>query len=83
MDADLVELVRQALLGGLFTVAPVLLVGFLVGILMGLVQAATGIHDQLVGLVPRLLAMAAMLLVSLPWMIERFVDFFRTTAGGS
>lgn len=82
MDADLVELVRQALLCGLLAIAPVLLVGFLVGVLTGLVQAATGIHEQLVGLVPRLLAMAAVLLLSLPWMVERFVDFFRTTAGG-
>jgi flagellar biosynthetic protein FliQ len=82
MDADLVELVRQALLCGLLAIAPVLVVGFLVGLLTGLVQAATGIHEQLVGLVPRLLAMAAVLLLSLPWMVERFVDFFRTTAGG-
>jgi flagellar biosynthetic protein FliQ len=82
MDADLVELVRQALLCGLLAIAPVLVVGFLVGVLTGLVQAATGIHEQLVGLVPRLLAMAAVLLLSLPWMVERFVDFFRTTAGG-
>lgn len=82
MDADLVELVRQALLCGLLAIAPVLVVGFLVGLLTGLVQAATGIHEQLVGLVPRLLAMAVMLLLSLPWMVERFVDFFRTTAGG-
>ena len=82
MDADLVELVRQALLCGLLAIAPVLVVGFLVGVLTGLVQAATGIHEQLVGLVPRLLAMAAVLLLSLPWMVERFVDFFRTSAGG-
>jgi flagellar biosynthetic protein FliQ len=82
MDANLVELVRQAVVCGLIAITPVLVVGFLVGLLAGLVQAATGIHEQLVGLVPRLLAMAAMLLLALPWMVERFVDFFRTAAGG-
>lgn len=81
-EADLIELVRQALVTGLLAVAPPLAVGFLVATVMGLVQAATGIHESLVGLVPRLAAMAAVLFLSLPWMLERLVDLVRATAGG-
>jgi flagellar biosynthetic protein FliQ len=81
-EADLVECVRQALLSGLLVIAPVLLVAFAVGAAMGLVQAATGIHEQVVGLVPRLVAMAAVLVVLLPWMLERMVDLVRGSAGG-
>ena len=79
-DGDLVDLVRQAILGGLLVIAPVLIVGFGVAVMTGLVQAATGIHEPLVGLVPRLAAMAAVLVLAMPWMVERFVEMFRTAA---
>ena len=81
-EGDLVELVRQAILSGIISIAPVLLVGLVVGTLMGLLQAATGIHEQIVGLVPRLAAMAAALVLTMPWMLERLVDLLRTAAGG-
>lgn len=81
-EADLIELVRQSLVTGLMAVAPALLVGFIVAVVMGLVQAATGIHESLVGLVPRLVAMAAVLFLALPWMLERLVDLVRSSAGG-
>ena len=80
-DGDLVELVRQAILSGIVSIAPVLLVGLAVGTVMGLLQAATGIHEQIVGLVPRLAAMAAALVLTMPWMVERLVDLLRTAAG--
>ena len=83
IDAQLVELVRQALLTGLVVAAPVLIAGFLTGTLLGLVQAATGVHEPIVGLVPRLLVMAVMILLCLPWIVEQFVDLLRTAAGGS
>ncbi len=81
-EADLIELVRQAIVTGLLAAAPVLIVGFLGATVMGLVQAATGIHESLVGLVPRLVAMAAVLFLALPWMLERLVDLVRSTVGG-
>ncbi|NCA12450.1 flagellar biosynthetic protein FliQ, partial [bacterium] len=70
-DTDLVELVRPALFSGCLVMAPVLLVGFVVGALTGLVQAATGIHEPIVGFVPRLVAIAAALALLAPWMLER------------
>ena len=81
-DNDLVELVRQALVSGCLVMAPVLAVGFVVGTVMGLVQAATGIHEQIVGLVPRLIAIAAALVAMAPWMLERMAELVRTSATG-
>jgi flagellar biosynthetic protein FliQ len=81
-DADLVELLRQAMLSGILVLAPVLLVGFAVGTVMGVVQAATGVHEQIVGLVPRLVAMAAALVLAAPWMVERMVELLRSAVGG-
>lgn len=82
MTDGLVELVRQALLAGLVVAAPVLVAGFVVGTLAGLLQAATGVHEQVVGLVPRLAVMAVVLLVTLPWMVERLAELFKATAAG-
>lgn len=82
MTDGLVEVVRQALLAGLVVAAPVLVAGFLVGTVAGLLQAATGVHEQIVGLVPRLAVMALVLLASLPWMVERLAELFRVTAAG-
>ena len=45
---DLVELVRQAILTGAMVLLPVLSVAFLSSLFVGLLQAATGIHEPLV-----------------------------------
>ena len=82
MSDGLVEVVRQNLLAGLVVAAPVLLAGFVVGTLAGLLQAATGVHEQIVGLVPRLAVMAIVLLATLPWMVERLADLLRVTVAG-
>jgi flagellar biosynthetic protein FliQ len=81
-DGALVELVRQAIVAGLIAIAPVLVTGLAVGTLMGIMQAATGVHEPIVGLVPRLVAMAIVLLLTLPWMVERLAELLRVTAGG-
>ncbi|MFM8734491.1 MAG: flagellar biosynthetic protein FliQ [Pirellulales bacterium] len=80
MAEQLVELVRQAVVSGLVVVAPVLLVGLAVGIVAGLVQAASGVHEPIVGFVPKAAAMAVMVLLSLPWMVERLADLLRDSA---
>lgn len=81
-ESQLVELVRQALIGGCVVILPVLLAGLAVGAATGLVQAASGVHEPIVGFAPKALAMAAALVVSLPWMIERLAELFRETAAG-
>lgn len=81
-EQQLVELVRQALVAGLVVLAPVLLAGLVVGVVAGLVQAASGVHEPIVGFVPKFAAMAVTLLVSLPWMVERLAELFRETAAG-
>lgn len=80
-ETNLVELVREAFVAGGVLVAPVLVAGLVVGLFTGLVQAATGIHDAAVGLVPRLLVTGLVLLWTLPWMVERMAELFQLAAG--
>ena len=76
MTSDLLtDTARQAVVLGLETAGPVLLVILAVGLLVGTIQAATQIQDQSVGFVVRLLAVAAALVVLLPWMLDRLVVF--------
>jgi flagellar biosynthetic protein FliQ len=81
MDATLlVESLRQATLAGAVVALPVLVTGLVVGLVTGLLQAATGVHEPIVGLVPRLAAMAAVVVLTLPWMVERLADLVRLAA---
>ncbi|MFM8283083.1 MAG: flagellar biosynthetic protein FliQ [Planctomycetaceae bacterium] len=68
------DLVRHALWTLLLVAAPLLAAGVVVAVVVGIAQAATGIQEPLLALAPRLLAMAAVLLVGLPWMAERLVE---------
>lgn len=81
-EVQLVELVRESLLAGGAAVLPVIVVGFAVAVVAGLVQAATGVHEPIVGFLPRLAAMGLIIVWTLPWMVERFAEVFRIAAAG-
>jgi flagellar biosynthetic protein FliQ len=55
--------------------APVLLVGVLTGLLIGLFQALTQVQDQTVAFVPKMLAMLAAMLVCLPWALQKLMEY--------
>jgi flagellar biosynthetic protein FliQ len=70
-----VDLGREALSTAMVVGAPVLLVGVVVGLLIGLVQALTQIQDQTVSFVPKLVMMGLVLVLCLPWLIQRMVTY--------
>ena len=73
-----VQIVRQTLLTTFWLVAPILLIGFLTGIVVSLVQIATSMQDNAFSTVPRLVAFLAGFLLLLPWMLQRIMSY--TTA---
>ena len=76
MSADqAIDFARQALLLGLLVAAPVMLIGLIVALIVGILQAATQINEQTISFVPKLAAMALIGALFLPWMISRIVDF--------
>ena len=60
---QLTDAARQAVMLGLETAGPVLLLILVVGLVVGTLQAATQIQDQSIGLVVRLLAVVTALVV--------------------
>ena len=78
MDAGTaVDLCRATLMSAVIIAAPVLLVGMAAGLLVGLMQALIQVQDQTVAFVPKIMAMAAVLVVCLPWLLTRMVEFTR------
>ncbi len=66
---------REALRMALVLGGPLLAAALLVGLLVNIGQTLTQLHEPVVGLVPRLVAVALVLLVIMPWLISRWVSF--------
>lgn len=66
MTASLVGLLREGLLLALLLAAPVLVAALAAGILTGLLGAFTQIQDPAVGLVPRVAAVGAAVILFAP-----------------
>ena len=77
-SATVVDLARQALWMTMLISAPLLGVGLIVGLLVGIFQAATSINEQTLSFVPKLaIAMLTMALAS-GFMLTVMVDYFQT-----
>ena len=72
------DLCRAALIAAVIIATPMLAVGMAAGLLVGLLQALTQIQDQTVSFVPKILAMAAVLIACMPWLMTRLIEFTRT-----
>ena len=70
-----VDLIRQAILLALSVSAPLLLTALCVGILVSLVQAVTQLQEQTLTFIPKLLAIALVFTITLPWTLTRLVEY--------
>ena len=70
-----VQIIRQALMTTFWLAAPLLVIGFIAGLIISLVQIATSMQDNAFSTIPRLVAFLAGLLFLLPWMINRTMSY--------
>jgi flagellar biosynthetic protein FliQ len=76
MEADLVmELAKDAVTLTLLLSAPILLVSLVVGLVIAMFQAATQINEMTLSFVPKLLAVAVVLIWAGPWMLRLMMEF--------
>ena len=73
---------RQALELMLVVSAPLLLVALAVGLAVSLLQAVTQINEATLSFLPKLLAIAATLLVAGPWMLTTLVEYLQRVLTG-
>ncbi|MGE5363003.1 MAG: flagellar biosynthetic protein FliQ [Bacteroidota bacterium] len=69
----IVEILTDVFYTSFLILLPVLSVSLVVGILISLFQAVTSIQEMTLTFVPKILSMAAVLILTLPWMIEKMV----------
>jgi flagellar biosynthetic protein FliQ len=86
IDDGSIDLVREMLVITLKIAAPILLAGVVVGLVVSILQAITSIQDQSLALVPKIVAMLAVAVLLLPWIVQRLVEYtqvlFRLPVGG-
>ena len=73
-----IELLKTMIYQGLVIAAPLLATAMVVGLAVSLFQAVTSINEQTMTFVPKALAVIAVLLLLLPWIVRSLVEF--TTA---
>jgi flagellar biosynthetic protein FliQ len=76
MDQDVVvSLATQAMSLALKISLPLLGVGLLVGVVISIIQAVTQIQEQTLSFIPKVLAMAAVLVIGGPWMLNQLLAY--------
>ncbi len=76
MDESLViDASREAIQVALTLGGPLLLVALVAGLLVGIGQTLTQMHEPVVGQVARLVAVLGVVLLALPWLVGRWVAY--------
>jgi flagellar biosynthetic protein FliQ len=70
-----VDYLRQLILTSLWVVAPILLTTLAVGLVVSLFQSITSIQEQTLSFVPKLAAVALVVLMSSHWMMRTLIEF--------
>jgi len=72
---SVIEFGQHALYVAMMVAAPLLLTALAVGLIIGVVQAATQINEMTLSFIPKVIAMAAVALIAGPWMLRTLVQF--------
>ncbi len=76
MNPELVvEISRKAVETVLFSAAPMMTIGVVVGLAIGIFQAATQINEMTLTFVPKIVAVLLTLTVAAPWIINLVVTY--------
>jgi flagellar biosynthetic protein FliQ len=75
--AMVVELGRESLLVAVMIASPMLAIALAVGLLVGIVQAATSINEMTLSFIPKIAALVIVLMILGSWQISVLVDFTR------
>jgi len=75
--ALVIELGREALWVAVLIAGPLLGIALIVGLIIGIIQAATSINEMTLSFIPKIAALVAVLVLLGSWQISVIVDFTR------
>jgi flagellar biosynthetic protein FliQ len=73
-----IQILHEAIFTTLLVAAPLLGASLVVGLLISLFQAMTQINEATLTFIPKILAIALVLLLLLPWMAKVFLTYTMT-----
>lgn len=77
-DNDVMHLAVQAMIMGAKLAAPILLISLVMGFVISLLQSVTQVQEMTLTFVPKLIAVALILLFMGNWMMTELVTFTQT-----
>lgn len=75
--AMVVDLGREALWVAVLIASPLLGIALIVGLVVGIIQAATSINEMTLSFIPKIAALVVVLIILGSWQISVIVDFTR------
>lgn len=79
---EVVSIARDFFWTGLLLVGPAVAVSLLVGLVISIFQTVTSIQEQTLTFAPRIIAVAAIICVTLPWSLSLLVAFTQRLMNG-
>jgi flagellar biosynthetic protein FliQ len=70
-----IDIGRQAIWITILVSAPILLAGLVIGLVVGVFQAVTQIHEMTLTFIPKILVMVGVFLALMPWMLTQIMDY--------
>lgn len=74
-EADVMQIVTDAMWVGVLIGSPILLTAIVVGVLVGLLQSVTQIQEPTLSFVPKFAAIGLVIVISGPWMLTEIVTY--------
>jgi flagellar biosynthetic protein FliQ len=75
--SSVIDLAREAMWVTIMVSAPLLAVVLVIGVLIGIVQAATSINEMTLSFIPKLIGLALAIVICGNWQIAVLVDYAR------
>jgi len=69
------ELIQRAVQVSLISAGPLLVTALVVGIAVSVIQAVTQIQEQTLTFIPKLLLIALVFVLTLPWVLSQLVQY--------
>lgn len=75
--SDVISVTQDALMVAVYVAGPLLLSILVVGLVIGLIQAATSIQEMTLSFIPKLIVLVVLVFLIGNWQISVFVDHFQ------
>lgn len=76
MNQDtVVSLATQAMTLAVEIAGPMMLVGLIIGLVVSIFQAVTSIQEQSLSFIPKIIGLAALIVILGPWMLDQLVSY--------